>query len=173
MITQALLKELVTYDPDTGIFIRTKAIARQNKVGDIVGSKHNAGYLRAEFEGKSYLLHRLAYLYHYGYIPEEIDHIDGDKTNNKIENLRPCTRSQNMLNTVLRSTNTTGIKGISWKKNRNAYAAQIMVQGKLYSRTFSMTQYGSKEIALQLAVNWIKETRELVCKEFTNHSFVI
>lgn len=95
--------------------------------------KHNKGYryvsLFRNGKSKNYLTHRLVWFFHNGKIPEgmEIDHIDLDRSNNKIENLRLVTHAQNMKNTPLLKTNTTGIKGVY--KKRNKFSVEIIADG--------------------------------------------
>ena len=87
------------------------------------------GYRRIQIEGKIYRAHRLVWKYHYGKDPKEfIDHIDGNKTNNNIENLREATNQQNLFNTGPSKNNKLGIKGVS--KNGNKYIARIEINGK-------------------------------------------
>jgi hypothetical protein len=77
-----------------------------------------------------WLAHRLIFLWHHGFLPERIDHIDGCSLNNKIENLRAVTQSQNLQNTNKRKTNTSGYKGVSWSKQRKCWIASITVNHK-------------------------------------------
>jgi hypothetical protein len=129
-LTQERLKELLHYNPETGIFTR-KCNRGNTKKGDIAGTPNTKGYLRLEICKKPYLNHRLAWLYVYGYFPEnEIDHIDRDKTNNKISNLKEASRSCNMRNTKLFITNTSGVKGVAWDKYVGKWAARITVNLK-------------------------------------------
>jgi hypothetical protein len=69
-------------------------------------------------------------LWHYGYIPKELDHIDGNKLNNKIENLRPANRMQNSHNTKIPNTNKSGTKGVSWIKRLQKWVVQLQVNNK-------------------------------------------
>lgn len=71
------------------------------------------GYLRTRFGGKTYLVHRLVFELHYGYCPEKLDHINGRKLDNRIENLRAVTVCQNNQNSVLHGSNTSGVRGLS------------------------------------------------------------
>lgn len=98
-----------------------------------MGCKSNSGsktYIKIWTNGRLYFAHQLVFLWHHGYIPEIIDHIDGDSLNNRIENLRAVTMSQNLQNTKRRRTNTSGYKGVSWSKQRNCWIAQITVNRK-------------------------------------------
>lgn len=171
MLTQERLKELFNYDPLTGIFTRKIASGRYNRfpIGSIVGSPHSQGYLIAVVDGKNLRLHRLAWLYVYGELPKEIDHINNVKDDNRIANLRICNRSENVQNVVLKANNTSGYKGIHKDKYRDSFRAQIKVKNKILTSNFSFSQYGSKDLALQAAIDWVKLTRENLHGEFVNH----
>lgn len=113
MLTQARLKELLSYDPLTGEFTNIKRGKGRKPVGSIVGSMNNTGYKTSMVDQKNYLHHRLAWLYVHGYFPpEDIDHIDGVRTNNRLENLRLASRYQNCQNSAVRSNNTSGFVGV-------------------------------------------------------------
>lgn len=116
MITQDILKTHLSYNPDNGIFLRLISNNSQIKVGDIAGSLSDDGYIRIQILGKSYKAHRLAWLYVYGKFPTYIDHIDGNRTNNKLNNIRQCSLSENQKNTKIPIHNKSGIKGVSWNK---------------------------------------------------------
>lgn len=126
MLTQAYLKEILSYDPETGIFIRLHSKG-PTKSGDIAGSKCSEGYLRTWVSGKSYKCHRLAWLYMTGEWPDaEIDHIDGNRTNNAFSNLRDVSKSRNLWNMKKPHVgNKAGFLGVHVKKGR--YIAQIQV----------------------------------------------
>lgn len=130
MITYKKLKELLHYDPETGVFQR-KVATSNVKIGDIAGTKTSKGYIRIMIDGKSYMAHRLAWFYYHGYMPEHgIDHIDRDPSNNRIENLREVGRQCNMRNTGNHKSNTSGVKGVVWFKQTNKWRAQIKVNRK-------------------------------------------
>lgn len=114
MLTQARLKELLSYDPLTGEFTNIKSGKGRKPVGSVVGSTSNTGYVTSMIDGKNYQHHRLAWLYVHGYLPpEDIDHIDGIRANNRFANLRLASRWQNCQNTAIRSDNTSGTPGLN------------------------------------------------------------
>ena len=126
-MTQALLKERLTYDPATGVFTWLKNYARV-KVGDRAGTLDDRGYRQIVINQKFHYAHQLAWLFMTGIYPGfEIDHEDLDKDNNRWKNLRPATRSQNNANTA--STNPLG-KGV--RREGKKFRAQIRVSGKSY-----------------------------------------
>lgn len=79
------------------------------------------------------LLHRAIFLMHYGYLPEIVDHIDRDKTNNRIENLRGCTHQENLWNQPVRKKNSSGYKGVYWNKKNKKWIVYVSVDRKLKS----------------------------------------
>ena len=125
MITQEKLKELVDY-VDGKLIAKTNSKVR--KVGDALSSLTDKGYLRSSVSGKSYSVHRLVFLYHHGYMPNQVDHIDGNRMNNRIENLREATSSQNNQNR--KATSSSGIKGVIWHKQSKKWVASICVNRK-------------------------------------------
>jgi hypothetical protein len=126
MITQSELKEVLDYNPDTGLFIWKKTVGRRAKLGSVAGTKMNTGYVRITIKQKMYTAHRLAYLYMTGNFPENfIDHINHIKDNNRWSNLRDATNSQNLANQVKPKTNTSGYKGVYWNKVHKKWCAEI------------------------------------------------
>lgn len=121
---QELLK-LLDYDKETGIFTRKVRTTNSVKVGDIAGNKNSAGYLVVSVKGKQYLGHRLAWFYINSEWPEEIDHIDGDRFNNKIQNLRNCDSTENKRNSCISKNNKSGFTGVSWSKTNDKWRAVI------------------------------------------------
>ena len=115
-LTQELVRDLLNYDPETGIFTWRKLAfqARAVKLGDSAGTRHSSGYWQLCIEGKRYLAHRVAWLYVHGVWPkEQLDHIDRDKTNNRIANLRIAAPHENQRNRATPCNSRTGVKGVS------------------------------------------------------------
>ena len=123
-VTQNLLKELFEYND--GVFYWK--VARQGiKCGQIAGSLFSNGYRRIKINGKCYLEHRLVWLFHKGEFPKnEIDHVNGNIADNRIENLREATRSENSCNRKTPIDNTTGFKGVCFNKQSQKYQGQII-----------------------------------------------
>lgn len=171
MITQEELHRLFHYDELTGNFIRRITTASVAIKGQIAGCLDNSsGYIYININRKKYPVHKLVYLYLKGYEPPYVDHIDGDRTNNKLSNLRECTQSQNRFNSKRMSNNTSGVKGVSYSKRFPHYRAAIVdSHGIRHRKIFSVSIYGSKEAALEAAKKWIEPLREQLHREFTHH----
>lgn len=134
MLTQSFVREHFNYDEDTGIlsWIKKSSPYSRVKIGEPVGCKHRSGYIVLTIKNRQWLAHQIAFLYMEGYIPEEIDHEDTDKTNNAWNNLRPSDRSGNQQNKNISSNNTSGVKGVTWNKQRKKWQASIKFKGKSY-----------------------------------------
>lgn len=133
MLTQQRLRELLLYDPETGDFIRLVGRSGPNaRAGDIAGCDNGHGYVRIYVDGKAYKGHRLAWFYMYGEWPKEIDHINGEKSDNRLANLRPVTRSQNRMNCGAYANNVAGVRGVSWNARQKKWKAQIQRDGRKY-----------------------------------------
>ncbi len=126
MITQQELREVVSYDPMTGIFVWVKPASFRVKPGDCAGCVEPRGYIGMVINYQRYRAHRLAWLYMHGVMPDgEVDHMDGDKSNNAIANLRVVTTKQNRENTRLQCNNTSGVRGVYWDKRREKWMARV------------------------------------------------
>jgi len=124
MITQDELKKLLNYDPETGVFTRQLLNGLE-----VAGSIDSFGHRQIQIGSKRHMAHRLAWLYVFGEFPNfEIDHINGDPDDNRINNLRLATRKQNMENRKLHVNNTSGHRGITW--HRNKWEARVSHHGK-------------------------------------------
>ncbi len=118
------IKESLTYDAETGRLFNSKT-------GKLAGKKTQQGYLVVTVAGQSVFAHRACWAIYYGQWPSMmIDHINHDKTDNRICNLREATAMQNLRNRPRQTNNTTGAKGVSFHKFSGKYRAQIKVDGK-------------------------------------------
>ena len=149
MITQARLHELLSYDPETGVMRWRVDRARTAKAGQIAGTRNDRGYISIAIDRKVYRAHRLAWLYIHGKWPNyEVDHIDGDRTNNRIKNLRDVKKSVNLQNQRHASANNkSGFLGVC--KRGNYWRAEICVNGK----TRFLGSFATPEEAHQAYVN--------------------
>lgn len=132
MVSVEVINELLSYDAETGIFRWKVDMGKKVKKGDIAGSRKNDGYIRIKIHGKDYAAHRLAYLLVHRELPKFLDHIDRDRANNRISNLRACTLSENELNKGIDKRNTSGVKGVFWNRKSKKWRSQARLKGKLY-----------------------------------------
>jgi hypothetical protein len=158
MITQERLKQLLHYDPDTGVFTRIQS-NRADRLGKQPGSRNTKGHVQIRLDGTLYVAHRLAWLYTNGEFPvNQLDHIDGDKTNNKIANLREATNKQNQENVPLQVNNTSGYRGVSFDKRLKKFRAYVCHNRQQITLGFFVTS--------ELAAAAAKNARD---RFFTHH----
>ena len=142
-LTQAYIKECLDYNPKTGTFFwrvrpsnhfkdfRRQRIFNRVYAGKPCGHLSEEGYLVIGVNGMPYKAHRLAWLYVHGCLPTEwLDHINRNRSDNRIDNLRLASAELNAQNASVRSDNTSGVQGVSWHKASNKWVVQISKQGK-------------------------------------------
>lgn len=129
-LTQARLFDLVSYDQETGVFIKKTEGRMGHGIGSVVGSDDGLGYLQVRLDGKVYRLHRLAFLYMTGEMPvHHVDHLNGSKADNRWTNLRDCPRKTNAQNIRLaKSSNKSGLLGVCFVRGK--WLASITVNRK-------------------------------------------
>lgn len=127
MLTSAYVREHFVYNEKTGELTRRKTVEKCGLwvAGSVVGTKDKDGYSITHFSGRQWKVHHLVWIYHYGYKPVMIDHINRNKSDNRIENLREATKSLNAYNTGLQINNTSGCKGVSWNERLKKWHAYI------------------------------------------------
>ena len=164
-LTQERVKFLFNYSD--GVLIR--AVDKHTaKKGDVIsgcltgkGYKDGKGYLSVKVDNKLTPIHRIVFLYHHGYLPEQIDHRNNIHTDNRIENLRACTNAENSLNKPLRPECKSGFKGVFYRKDSRKWTAQVSLSGKRYN----LGMFSTAEEANKAAVS----KREELHGEFVNH----
>jgi hypothetical protein len=119
------LKTVLKYNRRTGVFTWKKKTSRKTVIGKAAGGLDMAGYIVIGYGGKNYYAHRLAWLYVYGYIPKQLDHKDGNRSNNAISNLRECSHTQNVFNSKISKSNTSGYKGVSWHEKAGKWESYV------------------------------------------------
>jgi hypothetical protein len=149
---------LETFEYKDGMLYWKKHVQANKYVGKPVGSVCNLGYYNTRHKNVNYKVHRIIFLMHNGYAPEVIDHIDGNPSNNKIENLREATPSLNKCNQVIYKSNTSGVKGVSWSSEQKRWKTQISFNGKRkYLGTFKV---------LSDAEEFVNLARDMIHGEF-------
>lgn len=152
-IDPSVASALFTYEPDSG-FLRWRhregsgaGIASANKrfAGRVAGHRHTCTvgktYVQVRAAGRLHYAHRIIWVMHNGLIPDgmQIDHIDGDGTNNRLKNLRLVTASQNKRNQRKLSNNTSGYTGVYFDKRRGTYSARVWQDGRFITLGFAKT----------------------------------
>lgn len=156
MLTQTKVKKLFDYDANTGNLI-WKVSLRNTNIGMIAGTRDKSDYTQISFDYNRYQAHRLIWLWYYGYMPEnQIDHIDRNKTNNRIENLREVSNQCNARNTENRSDNKSGVKGISWSKRGGCWMACITINAKSHNlhTSIDFSEAVCHRLAAEQCVGW-------------------
>ena len=130
MITQKWLQTIFFYNPMTGVFTRRLKTNTKQKLGEVAGRLNADGYWHIHIGHTMYKAHRLVYLYLYGELPlREVDHINGNKSDNRLANLRLCERKENCRNFKKYKNNTSGFVGVSKHKKCNRWVATMQVDG--------------------------------------------
>lgn len=130
-LTVKRLKEILLYNPNSGVFVWRVAPCRSVQAGQVAGRLSNRGYIQIGISCRVYSAHRLAWFYTYGVWPaKDLDHKDRNKQNNAICNIREASQSENKANVEMHRDNTSGVKGVSWDSQRQKWRAQIGFRGK-------------------------------------------
>lgn len=132
-LTSERLKELLHYRPDTGELVWRKRMGPKAPAGAVAGVLAPTGYQRVKVDGKTYQRSRLAWLYTVGsFPPGMLDHRNGDRRDDRLENLRACTAGENCQNLGLTKANKSGVMGVSWKTSHKRWCAQIKHHGRVH-----------------------------------------
>lgn len=158
MITQKQLQELVFY-ADGKLFWCQHRYEKRN--GTELGYISANGYVRTEIQGKKYYVHRLIFLYHHGYFPANVDHINGNRLDNRLENLREATSAQNNHNRSQDRRNKSGFKGVCWSKAVKKWHVQVGISN--FQQSFGY--FDDIELADLVA----QEARDKYHKGFAKH----
>jgi hypothetical protein len=156
MLNQEEIRYFFHYRED-GCLLWKERRGRRGRVGDIAGYVETNGYLRIRLYGKTFQAHRLVWLYHHGYLPEnQVDHIDRNKLNNRIENLREVSKSCNMRNTGNRTDNSSGVKGVRWHRREEKWEARVKAPEKTINLGSSedLLEAACLRLAAEQALGW-------------------
>jgi hypothetical protein len=135
-VNRDYLRSILEYDSNTGVFTRITRTGNNTHIGDVAGGVNSNGYRSIRVGGRKHQAHRLAWIYEYGAIPDgmQIDHVNGDRQDNRICNLRIATHTDNVHNQrTEHSNNKLGVLGVSRSPGAKTYVAQIQVNGKKIS----------------------------------------
>jgi hypothetical protein len=158
MTTQDQVKKL--FKCERGGLVRA-VTCKSSKAGSIAGTKTAKGYIRVSVDGKRYNAHGLVFLYHHGYMPKFIDHINGIRDDNRIENLRECTESENGMNRKKIKGCSSKYKGVSWNRSSKKWKSSIKLNGK----AVSLGEFWCEDVASQV----VRIKRLEMHGEFANH----
>ncbi|NBS70129.1 hypothetical protein EBT31_14640 [bacterium] len=154
-------EKIITYDPATGKACWAVTRGPRAKVGEEIGSVTRDGYLRVKIEKRMYFVHRLIWRLSYGDWPtHEIDHLDGNRLNNKLSNLRDVPKTLNLRNSRRRIDNISGTTGVHEVYNPTKYWVAQWRDGKRKNKWFSVPKYGdekAKQLAIEYRAARIKE----------------
>jgi hypothetical protein len=130
-LSKELLHELFEYN-DGELYWKKRPSKKSVKVkpGNKAGTLCNNFYCQIRINGEYYYSHRIIFAMFHGFFPNSVDHIDGNRSNNKIENLRQATQTQNNYNAFMRSDNTSGYKNVYWDKRSNKWLVTVKVEQK-------------------------------------------
>lgn len=130
-LTLEKVRSVLRFDPDTGVFTWIKSPTNKVKAGSRAGTFHKAlGYWAISVFGHRTYCHRLAWFYMYEEWPQEIDHINGDRADNRIANLRSATKKQNCENKAMHPRNTSGFRGVHQCPKTKMWVARITNHGR-------------------------------------------
>lgn len=135
MITQDIVQELFDYR-DGNLYWRHK-VNKRHGISNPAGTVNSLGYRVVTINGKKIHAHRLVWLWHGLDLPEQIDHINGNRADNRIENLRAADCVTNAFNAKLKTDNTSGVKGVSWCNTYKKWIVQIYAFKKKVSGRFA------------------------------------
>jgi len=163
MITPEICHQLFNYK-DGNLYWKNRTISKGRKSvknGKKVGTVGGNGYLDVNINKQRYRVHRLIFMMFNGYFPEEVDHINNNRADNRVENLRASDKTTNKHNSLKPKTNTSGIKGVSWVAKRNYWRCVLWNNNK----SKEVSGFKTKELASEFMELW----REMAHKEFANH----
>lgn len=156
-LTQSRVRELFDYAPETGDLIRKVKTINSKEIGETYDSINGNGYKTLKIDGKTYPLHRIVWLWYYGYLPENlIDHRSKNKLDNSIDNLREVSNSCNTRNCSVYSSNTTGVKGVTLRISDKYFVARIFYNGRNINvgSSRSLTEAVCHRYAIEQCLNW-------------------
>lgn len=165
------VSDLVEYDSETGNLFWKKDVARTAKKGSIAGIQRSDGYRRLKVGGRSVYAHRISWMLFYGVAcDKEIDHINGDRSDNRIENLRECSKLQNSQNRRIGFRNNSGYVGVSFYKPNGKWQARTTINRKRISVGYFNNAYDANRARLEVKKKYhsfcpeVKDDKEVLRK---------
>lgn len=156
-----LINKCMEYDRHTGLFTWKKPFSNKVKTGQVAGHMEKQGYWVVKIKGKRYKAHRVAMaISGFNIDNNQVDHINGNRADNRLCNLRLVTHSKNQQNQTIPKNNTSGVIGVYWIKSIKKWNPLIKLNGK----TFNLGYYSDKEVAVEL-----RQFAEQVCGFHQNH----
>lgn len=161
-----VLEELLSYDPKTGE-LRWQVSRGGVLQGAIAGRVDHTNRRIIGIASKVYVAHRIAWKLHYKKEPVDlVDHINGDPGDNRIDNLREATHSQNRVNSKAHADSNLKAKGITWCKTHVRFVCSVTFEKRTFTKGFGVGNYGSKEAAFEAAKKWVQNKRQELHGEF-------
>jgi hypothetical protein len=159
-LTLDLINELFYYSD--GNLYRKKTTQKNVQIHKKVGTINAAGYVVVNLHNKVYLVHRLIFWMQHKYLPKYIDHIDGNRSNNQLHNLRAATNQQNICNAKLRKNSISGIKNVRWEERLKKWSVRFTVNYKAKH----IGVYSELEDAIQAANKARKELHKQFARDY-------
>lgn len=165
-LTQEMVREMFDYRLDGKLIRRHSMMGNGNYAGAVVGTTpkgtRSSRYSTTKIHGQHWCLHKLIYFYHHGVVPKQLDHINRDSADNRIENLRVATASQNSCNRRLFSNSKSGCKGVTWNKRIKKWQSYVSLKSKIKHLGY----FDDLELADLVST----EARELYHGKYANHA---
>lgn len=156
------LDELFVYKD--GMLFWRHGLDNQVNAGDEAGGVNTCGYVSVSIKDRKYPVHRLIWVMHENEPVEFIDHINRDRRDNRIENLRAATNAENTRNAGIRKDNTSGVKGVSWRRQNRKWSGKVCFQGQQYHAGYFETK--------EECAKAVQELRNRLHGEFACHASV-
>jgi hypothetical protein len=135
-LSQELVQHLFSYEEGKLIW-KNPVKASRAKAGARAGTFSNStGYRQVSVNSRTYLEHRIIFLWCYGFLPVNVDHINGDRLDNRVENLRSATINQNRYNALPKRNNKSGVRGVYWSKTSKKWCVAVRANNRIAFRQF-------------------------------------
>ncbi len=158
MLTQERLKEVLKYDPETGLFIWIEKSGTRCEIGAIAGYTNDSGYIVISVDGRKYRAHQLAWLYMTGEFPNsQIDHENRIRDDNRWFNLRVANQTEQNANCKIRKNNTSGYRGVYFDRIKDTWYVQVQKEGICYFGGYHLDIESAAKAQEKLAIELFGE----------------